>query len=79
LFGHRLRFAARDEVLEWTCARGCGAGGSKIYPDADSARRYAAAFNREDSADSAARGRGAPPGLLPLRFFLGLLRRPRNR
>ncbi|PPK68577.1 hypothetical protein V5P93_004315 [Actinokineospora auranticolor] len=54
----------------WVCA--CGAGGSKRYPSAAEASRYAVAFDREDRADL---GRRAPLfGLLPLRL-LRLLRR----
>ncbi|MFR9805478.1 hypothetical protein ACL02T_24805 [Pseudonocardia sp. RS010] len=75
VFGHRFRFSARAETLEWTCARGCGAGGSKTYADADAARRYAAAFDKEDRADL---GRRAPLGLLPLRFAARRARGPRR-
>jgi hypothetical protein len=50
----------------WRCARGCGAEGSKRYPTAQDAERYARAFDREDQADV---GRRAPLGLLPLRLL----------
>lgn len=50
----------------WHCARGCGAEGSKRYPTAQDAERYARAFDREDQADL---GRRAPLGLLPLRLL----------
>ncbi len=50
----------------WHCARRCGAEGSKRYPTAQDAERYARAFDREDQADM---GRRAPLGLLPLRFL----------
>ncbi|MDN5750483.1 MAG: hypothetical protein L0H64_18560 [Pseudonocardia sp.] len=60
-------------MLIWRCARGCGAGGSKRYPSAADASRYAAAFDREDSDDL---GRRAPLiGLLPLRLWRALRRR----
>lgn len=76
LLGHRFRFSARRETLVWRCARGCDAGGSKEYPTAAQAQRYAAAFDREDSADL---GRRAPLiGLLPLRV-VHLIRRFRWR
>lgn len=52
--------------MTWTCARRCDAGGSKRYPTAADASRYAAAFDREDREDL---GRRAPLiGLLPLRI-----------
>jgi hypothetical protein len=60
--------------MTWSCQRGCGAGGSKRYPTAADARRYATAFDREDREDL---GRRAPLfGLLPLRLWRAL-RRPR--
>ncbi|WP_232376115.1 hypothetical protein [Amycolatopsis aidingensis] len=59
----------------WTCRRGCGAGGRKTYSSVDDARRFAAAFDREDRADL---GRRAPLfGLAPLRIAR-LLRRARH-
>ena len=58
--------------MRWTCERGCGAGGEKRYASAADARRYAAAFDREDREDL---GRRAPLiGLLPLRIFRALRR-----
>lgn len=67
LFGHRYRFAAEGAVLTWHCQRGCGARGSKAYPTAAQARRFAAAFDREDREDL---GRRAPYlGLFPLRLW----------
>jgi hypothetical protein len=73
VFGHRYRFAASGPEMRWTCAR-CGhEGGVKRYPTADDARRYAAAFDREDRTDL---GRRAPYfGLLPLRLARLLRRR----
>ncbi len=66
VFGHRHRFRAEGDVLVWSCARGCGAGGSKRYPSAAHARRYAAAFDREDRQDL---GHRAPLfGMFPLRI-----------
>jgi hypothetical protein len=49
----------------WDCERGCGAGGSKEYPSAEAARRYAQAFDREDSD---ALGKRPLLSLLPLRM-----------
>jgi hypothetical protein len=65
ILGHRYRFATEGETMLWRCQRDCGAAGSKRYPTAEDAGRYAAAFDREDNADL---GRRAPlVGLLPLR------------
>lgn len=52
--------------MHWECERGCGqAGGSKTYPTAEQARRYAAAFGRTSEL-----GKRAPLiGLLPLRLW----------
>ena len=59
----------------WTCERGCGAGGSKEYPSAADAARYAAAFDREDRSEL---GRRAPLlGMFPLRMWWTLRRRQR--
>jgi hypothetical protein len=72
LAGHRYRFRSEGATMRWTCERGCGAGGEKRYASAAEARRYAAAFDREDREDL---GRRAPLiGLLPLRIFRALRR-----
>ncbi len=73
-FGHRYRFAASGTAMRWACER-CGhEGGVKRYATPDEARRYAAAFDREDRHDL---GRRAPLlGLLPLRLARLLRRRP---
>ncbi|WP_406730324.1 hypothetical protein [Streptomyces sp. NBC_01794] len=56
--------------MRWQCARGCGAGGSKRYPTAEEAKRYARALDREDREDL---GRQAPlVGLFPLRLMRAL-------
>ncbi|MEO9221064.1 MAG: DUF1660 family phage protein [Mycobacteriaceae bacterium] len=66
VFGHRYRFHADDATLHWACARCAAVGGSKEYPSAEQARKFAAAFDVEDSDDL---GRRAPLiGLLPLRI-----------
>ena len=66
LLGHRYRFSSDGSTVRWRCERGCGAGGEKRYPTAEDARRYAAAFDREDRENL---GRRAPFfGLLPLRL-----------
>ena len=65
ILGHRFRFTAQGQVMTWSCARGCGAGGSKRYASATRAGRYAAAFDREGAGSL---GERAPLiGLLPLR------------
>jgi len=53
--------------MTWACER-CGApGGTKTYPSAAEAERFARAFDREDRAEL---GRRAPlVGLLPLRIW----------
>lgn len=62
--------------MRWECARGCGVGGSKSYPSAEDAERYARAFDREDRDDL---GRRAPLiGLLPLRIARALRQRRRK-
>lgn len=67
VFGHRYRFTAEGAVMTWHCQRGCGAGGRKTHPTAAQARRFAAAFDREDREDL---GRRAPfVGLFPLRLW----------
>lgn len=53
--------------MTWRCQRGCGAHGSKMYPTAGQAQRFAAAFDREDRDDL---GRRAPlVALFPLRLW----------
>jgi hypothetical protein len=77
ILGHRYRFSSDGQAMRWSCERGCGAGGSKCYPTPEDARRYAAAFNREDRQ---ALGRRAPLGLTPLRLLRAIRkRRHRNR
>ena len=72
VFGHRYRFQADGRAMRWTCQRGCGAGGEKVYTTAEDARRYASAFDLEDRDDM---GRRAPLiGLLPLRIWRALRR-----
>ena len=59
--------------MRWTCRRGCGAGGEKVYPTPEHAARYARAFDREDREDLGAR---APLiALLPLRLWRAFRRR----
>jgi hypothetical protein len=73
IIGHRYRFEADGRIMRWTCARGCGACGEKIYPAPADARRYASVFDDEDRDDI---GRRAPLiGLLPLRIWRALRRR----
>ena len=56
----------------WEWQRGCGMAGTKTYPTAAEAERYARAFDREDRADL---GKRAPLiGLLPLRLARALRR-----
>jgi hypothetical protein len=74
LLGHRFRFTSDGPTMRWDCDRGCGAGGSKRYPTAGEALRYAQAFDREDRVDL---GRRAPVGLLPLRLVRAVRRRGR--
>lgn len=72
VLGHRPAFHAEGRTMRWECARGCGPMGSKLYPTAREARRYAAAFNRRDTADL---GKRAPViGLFPLRLWRALRR-----
>jgi hypothetical protein len=63
LLGHRWRFSAEGELMRWECGRGCGASGSKRYPTAAEAARYARGLDRED-AD--ALGKRPLLSLLPL-------------
>jgi hypothetical protein len=70
--GHRFRFTADGATMTWHCARNCGAGGTKRYPSAADAARYAAGLDREDRVDL---GRRAPlVGLLPLRLARAIRR-----
>jgi hypothetical protein len=72
VLGHRFRFSSDDRTMHWVCQRECGAGGSKRYPTAEEAERFARAFDREDRADL---GRRTPFGLLPLRLLRAWRRR----
>jgi hypothetical protein len=72
LMGHRPRFSSSGETLSWECERGCGARGTKRYPSAAEAARYAKAFDREDRKDI---GRRPLLSLLPL----GLARKSSRR
>ncbi len=51
--------------MHWECGRGCGMTGSKTYPSAADARRYAAALDRDERADV---GKRAPLSMFMLRF-----------
>lgn len=74
LLGHRYRFTATGAQMTWSCERdGCAAGGSKLYPTAADASRFAAALDREDRDQL---GRQAPLfGLLPLRIWRWIIDR----
>jgi hypothetical protein len=62
--------------MHWRCQR-CGEGGVKRYATAAQARRYAAAFDREDREDL---GRRAPVlGMFPLRVARALRERTARR
>jgi hypothetical protein len=63
LLGHRFRFTADGTTMRWECERGCGAGGTKSYPSAEEAERYARAFDRRDAQDL---GKRPLLSLLPL-------------
>jgi hypothetical protein len=63
VLGHRWRFGAEGELMRWECGRGCGASGSKRYPTAAEAARYARAFDRSDAE---ALGKRPLLSLLPL-------------
>jgi hypothetical protein len=65
MLGHRVRFTAEVRTMRWSCERDCGHEGSKLYPSAAEAARYAAALDREDADDL---GRRAPLSLSPLRL-----------
>ena len=51
--------------MHWECSRGCGMTGSKTYPSAGDARRYAAALDHDERADI---GKRAPLSLVVLRL-----------
>ena len=61
--GHRFRFIADGATMRWTCERGCGSGGEKIYDTPADAARYASAFDREDGQRSTAH---VTPSTFPL-------------
>ena len=63
MLGHRFRFSAEGRTMRWECDRGCGEAGSKRYPTAAEAQRYARAFDRRDADDV---GRRPLLSLLPL-------------
>jgi hypothetical protein len=65
VFGHRPRFSSEGVEMRWECARGCGAAGSKTYEDAETASRYAAALDRQDTDDL---GKRSLASLMPLRL-----------
>ena len=72
ILGHQYRFEADGRMMYWTCQRGCGARGEKVYATPADARRYATALDRRDRDDI---GRRAPlVGLLPLRIWRALRR-----
>jgi len=72
LLGHRYSFQADGRTMRWTCRRGCGATGEKVYETAADARRYAGAFDHEDRDEL---GRRAPLiALMPLRIWRALRR-----
>jgi hypothetical protein len=67
VLGHRYRFWAEGSTMRWGCQRDCDAGGRKTYDSPAEARRYAAAFDREDRDEL---GRRAPVlGMFPLRLW----------
>lgn len=67
VLGHNVSFAAHGTTMAWECRRACGLGGSKDYPTAEDARRYASVFDRRDNTEL---GRTAPLiGLFPLRLW----------
>jgi hypothetical protein len=65
VYGHRVRFWIEGETMRWGCERECDFEGSKTYASVAEARRYAAAFDREDRYDFRHR---APVSLFPLRL-----------
>lgn len=67
VWGHRIRFCAQDRTMTWACEWCGGEAGTKTYDSAAAARRYAAAFDRPDNADT---GKRAPYlGMFPLRVW----------
>lgn len=73
VFGHDFDFHADGLTMRWQCRRGCDIGGSKNYPSAAAAERYAKVFNQRDSDDL---GKRAPLiGMLPLRLWRRFRRR----
>ena len=62
----RTSRSAEGNVLEWTCARSCGAHGRGVYDSPELAGRYAVVLNREDRHDI---GRRPLLSLLPLRLI----------
>lgn len=56
VLGHRYRFSAQGAMMSWKCQRGGAADGPNAYTS-PAARRFAAAFYREDRDDL---GRGSP-------------------
>lgn len=67
IFGHDMSFTTDGPRMDWTCRRGCNAGGSKLYASAGDATRFAAAFDRRPNENI---GRRAPLiGLFPLRMW----------
>ena len=73
VFGHDFVFATDGVTMHWSCARGCGAGGAKVYAVEADARRYAEAFNAE--RERPVGHRGPLIALFPLRMFQRLKRR----
>jgi hypothetical protein len=72
LLGHRFRVRSQGATMQWSCEWGCGAGGSKPYPSAEDAHRYATALDRSDHERL---GRGAALGLFPLRLLRAIRKR----
>ncbi len=68
ILGHQPVFRADGTDMHWECSRGCiGGHGSKQYPTAEHAQRYAARFNRRDTDEL---GKRAPLlGMFPLRLW----------
>lgn len=73
VLGHRYRFHAAGNAMVWTCQRGCGARGEKVYESDAQAIRYARGLDRDDRREL---GKRAPLlGMLPLRIIHSLRRR----